>query len=164
MGVPLNENQKIELATAQGFLALYNTVHGASFRIEALSDSPDVICIDEGGDRLGLEITLTEDRPGDIRAALGRSDHLNIENFNPSASASHLQGNVFDSLLQRLQKKLQKRYGIGTALVIRSASGVDWDWETQLGEIRRAVQEHENHFDRGIWLINRQMDTLHKVL
>lgn len=160
----MNEKQKIELAAAKGFLALYNAVHSTSFSIEALSDSPDVICIDDDGDRFGLEITLTEDLPGDIQAAIGRSDHLNIENFDVAVPASHLQGNVSESLLQRLRAKLQKRYGFGTALVIRNASGVDWDWETQLGEMRRAVQDQENHFDRGIWLINRQMDALYRVL
>ena len=160
----MNEKQKIELATANGFLALYNAEHGASFAVSELSDSPDVLCADSDGERLGLEITLTEDCPGDIQAALGRSDHLNIENFDPTAPASHLQGNVSQSLLQRLQGKLLKRYGVGTALVIRNASGVDWDWDTQLDEIRRALNGQQGGFDRGVWLINRQMDKLYKVL
>jgi hypothetical protein len=160
----VNEKQKIELATANGFLALYNTEHGTSFSVDELSDSPDVICVDTHGNRLGLEITLTEDCPGDIQAALGRSDHLNLENLGATRTARHLQGNVSESLLLRLRSKLQKRYGVGTALVIRNASGVDWDWDTHLDEIRRTIGGQHNHFDCGVWLINRQMDQLYKVL
>lgn len=164
MSKTVNEKQKIELATAKGFLVLYNAECGTSFSVVEQTDSPDIICVDTQGNRLGLEITLTEDCAGDIKAALGRSDHLNTENFAPTSPGSCLQGNVSESLLQRLQSKLQKRYGANTALVIRNASGVDWDWDTHLGEISCTIDGKQNHFDRGVWLINRQMDRLYKVL
>ena len=116
------------------------------------------------GQRLGLEITLTEDCPKDIQAALGRSDHLDIANFDPSRPASHLHGNVMESLVQRISEKLQNNYGARVALVVRSASGVDWDWDAQIPDIQQALAGHQNHFDQGVWLINLQMDRLFKVL
>lgn len=159
----MNEKQKIELATARGFLALYNVAHSASFEVEELSDSPDVICRDANGERLLLEITLTEDRREDTKAALGRSDHRNIESFDPHQTASRLDTDVLASLLERLQDKLLKDYGARTALVVRSTSGVDWDWDTQLQELRRVLGDQRNPFDQGIWLVNRQMDRLFKL-
>lgn len=160
----MNEKQKIEVATAIGFLALYNAEQGTSYEFGELSDSPDVVCFDADGKRLGLEITLTEDCPRDIQAALGRSDHLNMANFHPSRPASNLQGNVTESLLQRVHEKLQKNYGARTALVVRSASGVDWDWDLQVIEIQRVLAGNQNNFDHGVWLLNRQMDRLFKLL
>lgn len=160
----MNEKQKIEVATAKGFLDLYNAKLGTSYKFCKLSDSPDAICRDADGQRLGLEITLTEDCPRDIQAALGRSDHRGIANFDLSRPASNLQGNVLESLLQRVREKLQNNYGARTALVVRSTSGVDWDWDTQLPDIRQALAGHQNYFDLGIWLMNRQMNRLFHVL
>lgn len=160
----MNEKQKIELATAKGFLSLYNAEYGTSFDVKELSDSPDVICVNANGEQLGLEITLTEDCSRDVQAALGRSDHRDIENFDPSQPASHLQGNVLASLLQRVRQKLQNNYGARTALVIRSTSGIDWDWDTQLQDVHRELNGQQNHFDSGVWLVNRQMDRMFIVL
>jgi len=125
-----------------------------------LSDNPDVQCRNETGDELNLEITLTEDAPMDIQAALGRSNHLDIGNFDPNTFVATCSADAVKMLLIRLEKKLQKRYGANTALVIRSASGVDWDWDVHIDDIRHNIETHENPFDRGIWLLNRQMDQL----
>ena len=160
----MDEKQMIEAATAMGFLALYNAERGTTYEFRELSDSPDVICINTDGEQLGLEVTLTEDCPKDIQAALGRSDHLDIENFEPHRPASNLQNNVLDSLLHRLKEKLQNNYGARTALVVRSASGVDWDWDAQIQGLRQQLAGRQNHFDFGVWLVNRRMDRLFKVL
>ncbi len=70
----VNEKRMIEADTAEGFLRLYNLEKGSAFRVVRYGDSPDVECADSGGRKLNLEITLTEDRPRDIQALLGRSE------------------------------------------------------------------------------------------
>ena len=66
---------------------------------------------------------MTEDRVGDITAALGRSEVQRIESLRrhvelvrqgkaePFQHASTLGCNVTESLKQRLQAKMIKRYG-----------------------------------------------------
>lgn len=73
-----------------------------------------------------FEITLTEDRPNDIKAALGRSDHRSPEIFHKEhPRASSLQGNVVCMITSRISAKLKKDYGPNTALVIRDSSPGD---------------------------------------
>jgi len=48
-----------------------------TYKIVDHSDAPDIRCVDSDGNKLNLEITMTEDQPGDIQALLGRSDHRN---------------------------------------------------------------------------------------
>jgi hypothetical protein len=63
----LSEKQRIEKATAEWFLNIYNKKFGAAFQIQEISDTPDVICFDKNLDKvLKLEISLLEDLPGDI--------------------------------------------------------------------------------------------------
>lgn len=173
---PLSEKQQIEAATAEGFLHLYNSQAGTTFRVVQLGDSPDVVCEDAAGRRLNLEITLTDDRPRDIQAALGRSDHRSFEALrqhlqdvrqgkaNPLDRTSALSGNVAASVISRLQAKLNNRYGPDTALVIRDSSGVDWDWDLEVPRIRAAVASQPNPFSEGVWILNRPKDRLFRVL
>jgi hypothetical protein len=70
----LNEKKEIVKATAEAFIKLYNDEKCATLKVVEHSEAPDIHCIDSEGNKLGLEITMTEDCPGDIQAILGRSD------------------------------------------------------------------------------------------
>lgn len=159
------ETQKIEFATAEGFFALYNARHQSSFavtRIAGHGEVPDVFAKDDDGNEFNLEITLTEDRPGNIAAALGRSDALSIDSLKRHVEAvragkeqpriTSLQDNALPMLLQRIDKKLNMRYGRNTALVIRSTC-IQWDWEQALPTIQAYLNGKTIPFDLGIWLL-----------
>jgi len=99
--------------------------------------SPEIICEDPENSTFFLEITMTEDEPGDIPAILGRSDKRSPENIKRSLGnvdpyRDCLQSGVKDQLIKCIQKKLKKDYGKDVALVIRDTSPMDWDWETVL--------------------------------
>jgi len=170
----MNEKEAIERATAEAFLDHYNDTHVTLFRVTEHGDAPDIIARDELGNRLQLEIVMTEDRVGDIKATLGRSDSRSIESLRRHVElvrqgkaeprASSLATNVTESLKQRLQAKMKKRYGPNTALVIRDTSGVDWDWDLVVDEIKASFGDQLNPFDRGIWLLNRSKDRLFQLL
>ena len=80
-----------------------------------------------------------------------------------SRIGSHLQGHVLDQLAKRLDDKTKKRYGDGTALVVRDSSGVDWDWEDIADDIQLLVKDKGNPFDMGIWVVNRTKTRLHRL-
>lgn len=172
----MEEKVAIERTTAEDFLCLYNKEKGSTFKIIRMADAPDVICQDDQGKTLNIEITLTEDRPGDIQASLGRSeqrspqalrDHLRQVRegkANPLERTSSLSGNVSTSIMSRILSKLQKRYGANTALVIRDASGVDWDWDFEIPDLRKKLTKVSNPFDEGVWLLNRSKDRLFRLL
>ncbi len=172
----MNEKAAIERATAEAFLDHYNDLHLTSFRVTEHGDAPDIIALDKLGSRLQLEIVMTEDRVGDIKATLGRSDVRSIESLKhhvelvhqgkaePMQRASSLGGNVTESLKKRLRAKMAKRYGPHTALVIRDTSGVDWDWDVMVGHLKASFGDLLNPFDRGIWLLNRSGDRLFQLL
>lgn len=160
-----NTTQKIELATAEGFFAFYNAEHKTSYavvRVAGDGEVPDVFARDETGTEFNLEITLTEDRPGDIAAALGRSDARSIDSLKQHLAAvragteqpsiTSLQDNALPVLLQRIDKKLIKRYGQNTALVIRDSSPL-WDWDQVLPAIHVHLTGKTIPFDLGIWLL-----------
>jgi len=164
----LDEKSAIERGTAEGFLALYNRQFGDDYRIVSLGDFPDVRCINSRGNPLNLEITITEDRPGDAKAGLGRSNHRSLEALRAHLDRvargeeriqfSSLTDEVSDQLLLRVRAKCNNDYGKNCGLVVRDTSGCDWDWEQILPNIRNRLHLHENPFDCGIWLINRTKD------
>ncbi|MHC4509768.1 MAG: hypothetical protein ACYTAO_12545 [Planctomycetota bacterium] len=161
-----NEKRGIERSTAEAFLKFYNAETNSSYEITEHSDAPDFMCRDEAGDELRLEITLTEDRPGDIQALLGRSNarspeelerHLEaVERGEESVfdSVSCLQDNVCQVAKGRIQPKLNKDYGPNAALVVRDTSGVAWDWETVHDDVLSSLDLRNNPFDEGIWLMS----------
>jgi len=172
----MSEKKAIERATAEAFLEHYNDTHGTSYQVTEHGDAPDIIAGDGLGNRLQLEIVMTEDRVGDIQATLGRSDVRSIESLKHHVElvrqgkaeamqrASSLEGNVTESLKERLQAKMAKRYGPNTALVIRDTSGVDWNWDLMVGDLKTSFSDQLNPFDRGIWLLNRSKDRLFQLL
>lgn len=165
----MSEKQQIERSTADAFVTLYNKEKHASFRIVALGDTPDARCADNVGARLNLEITLTEDRPCDIQALLGRSsardvDTLKSELESGRGEGSSLSDDVLTVLIDRISAKFDKWYGPDTALVVRDTSGVDWDWDLVVTKLRKRLGEIANPFDRGVWLVNRSKDRFFRLL
>lgn len=172
----MNETQAIERATADAFILLYNSEHGTDYAPMEYSDAPDVSCADSKGNVLNLEVTLTEDRPGDIKARLGRSEDRSLEALkahlkkviaglaDPLDRVSCLNTDVRSILIQRIRTKMNKRYGSDTALIVRDTSGVDWDWDLVTDEIRRELESILNPFDKGIWIVNASKDRIFHVL
>jgi len=169
----MNEKQRIEQASAEGFLVLFNQHFGTDFQIVKLGDAPDVHCQNSKGAELNLEITLTEDRPRDIQTSLGRSSHRSSEALaehnkrvsegkeNPQFSC--LSGNVLTQMANRINKKLVNSYGQNTALVVRDTSGVDWDWNIVIEELKEMTKSVRGHFDKGIWILNHTKTKLYQV-
>ena len=145
----MNEKRSIERGTAEGFLGLYNQFFSTDFKITEMSDAPDVRCSDPHGNLLDLEITSTEDRPGDIKALLGRSNARTLEALRAHVERvaqgkekpqfSSLSDEVTDHLVDRLKSKMQNDYGPNAALVVRDSSGVDWDWDDVALSIRERL-------------------------
>jgi hypothetical protein len=148
----MSETQAIERATADAFIILYNSEHGTDYAPVEYSDAPDVRCADSKENVLNLEITLTEDRPGDIKARLGRSDGCGLETLkahlekvkaglaDPLERVSCLNTNVSSILIQRIRAKMNKRYGSDTALIVRGTSRVDWDWDLAADDSRQGLR------------------------
>lgn len=177
----MNEKKAIEKETADAFITLYNAETGKSVSIVKHSDDenpddPDFLCIDSEGNTFNFEITLTEDQPKDIQAALGKSNHRSMEaakkhradvkagKANPLEGVSCLQGNVVKMIVSRIQAKLMKDYGANVALVIRDASPLDWDWDMVIDQIKSQLSLDRNPYDKGIWIISLWKDKIYKVL
>ncbi len=173
----MTEKEAIELETAKHFINLYNTKMSASFSIVKHSDAPDFHCEDNNGTELKLEITLTEDRPGDIQALLGRSDARSPEAMKRHNEAvkrgeasifdsiSCLQGDVSQMAKNRIQPKIDKmRYGSNTALVVRDVSPLEWSWEANLDDLASSLDLRNNPFDKGIWLIAVSSNRIFKIV
>ncbi|HED00425.1 MAG TPA: hypothetical protein ENN18_08580 [Proteobacteria bacterium] len=171
----MNEKEAIEKAIADAFVELYNREMGTSFSITEYSDAPDIRCRDPKGNIFNFEITLTEDRPKDIAAALGRSNHRSIEALrqhladvkagkaNPLERGSCLQGNVTEMIVNRMLPKLQKDYGSNVALVIRDTSPVCWDWDLVVDDIKSMLTSQRNPFDKGIWIISFRKEKIYRI-
>ena len=172
----MTKKEKIEKATADAFIVLYNREMRTSFCITEYSDVPDIRCRDSEGQIFNFEITLTEDRETDIKAMLGESDHWKIKNLQKQLNeereeadgcldtASCLQGNVADMLISRIQKKIGKDYGSNVALVIRDTSPVCWDWELSVDDIRRMLEPQRNPYDKGIWILSFLKDCIYRII
>ncbi|HWP56393.1 MAG TPA: hypothetical protein VNL14_00740 [Candidatus Acidoferrales bacterium] len=172
----MSEKLDIERATAQAFVRLYNAKMGTSYEIVDYADAPDVCCADAHGNRLNLEITLTEDKPGDIKALLGRSDARSLETLkahltkvkageaDPLERVSSLSGNVIEVVASRIGAKMNKKYGANTALVVRDTSGVDWDWDLVVTDLGNSLRGQVNPFDKGIWILSSSKERIFHVL
>lgn len=172
----MTEKRKIEEMTAAAFLALYNAKMGTSYEIHEHGDAPDIRCTDSQGNKLNLEITLTEDQPGDIPALLGRSSARSMEALkehlakvkagkaDPLERVGVLAGNVSAIIIDRIQKKLKKDYGPNTALVVRSASGITWDWDLVVDDLRELLPLQRNPFDKGIWILSAAKDQIFRIV
>lgn len=175
-GIFLNEKEAIEKATADAFIELYNSNMKTSFSITEYSDAPDIRCKDSKGNTFNFEITLTEDRPKDIQALLGRSDHRSLAALkkhlfdvkagkaNLLEKASCLQGNVTDMIISRIKSKLHKDYGSNIALVVRDSSRIGWDWDMVSDQIKNVLSTEKNPFDKGIWILTFSKDKIFRIV
>ncbi len=168
----MNEKEEIEKATADIFIKLYNTKMGSSFSIIEYSDAPDIQCTDPHKNKFNFEITLTEDKPNDIKALLGRSDHKRWEKTISEIKTgktkayevvSCLQGNVTETIISRIKPKFKKDYGKNVALVIRDTSPLNWEWDTAIDQIKLQLNLNENPFNKGIWIITYTMDKIYRI-
>jgi hypothetical protein len=171
----MNEKKEIEKATAEAFIKLYNSEKGTTYIVVEHSEAPDIKCIDSEGNKLGLEITLTEDRPGDIPAIIGRSDALSLPRFKyhrdkvKAGEAKWLervshQDDLIAVAVSRIQPKLKKDYGPSTALVVRDTSAVCWDWDHVTDQIKESLDISHNPFDKGIWIISYRKDRIFQII
>lgn len=166
----MDEKKAIERAIADAFITLYNQENGTSYSIDKHADAPDICCVDPEGNTFSFEITLTENRPNDITAMLGRSDHKTVERVQAgiaqgkSMMGSCLQGEVVDMIVSRIQSKLTNDYGSNVALVVQDTSRVPWDWYSVLDQIRDGLNLQRNPFDMGIWIINFLKDEIYRIL
>lgn len=174
---PPSVGKEIERATGEAFLDLYNKEYGRDFKIIEHADVPDLRCEDSEKNKLNIEITLTEDQPKDIAAALGRSGHR-----SPDALREHLRsvdegkavpkfsslGNVSDRLVCRISEKLLKNYGSCVALVVRDISPLDWDWNWEIAhiaeEVKKALNNRSTPFDKGIWILGHSKTKIWQIL
>jgi hypothetical protein len=173
----VTEKNQIELETARAFLRLYNAAMQATYRIVECSDAPDVGCEDENGRKLAIEITLTEEAPGEIRERLGRSPRPQHSMERLREQLDRVRGGDLDILqiltstpetrlaqiVGAIRKKLVKRYGDNVALVVRDTSPCDWDWELEVDAIRRQLAGKTNAFSCGIWVLSAGKDRIVRV-
>lgn len=170
----MREKELIEKATAEGFLQLYNSYFRTSFDIVELSDAPDVRCRDTEGNKLNIEVTLTQDSDKDIQALLGRSDHKSIKSLEKhnqrvaegkeAPMFSSLSGNVCENAAAKINEKLLMRYGLNTALVVRDSSGCDWEWNEIIDELKGKLNLDKNPFDKGVWILNFSKSKLFQIV
>ncbi|MEW6658082.1 MAG: hypothetical protein AB1424_05450 [Thermodesulfobacteriota bacterium] len=172
----LSEKEEIEKATGEAFIRLYNEKMGTSFRILEHSDAPDFRCLDSMNNPFNFDVTLTEDLPKDIAALCGRSNHRDIDGLkehmakvkegkaHPLERVSSFNGNVTETLINRISKKLNMRYGKNTALVVRDTSRLEWDWSMAIEYIKKALDLSHNTFDKGIWVISNSKDNIFRIV
>ena len=170
----MSEKAQIERATAEGFIKLYNEIMDTDYRLLEMSDAPDARFQASTGEILNLEITLTEDDPGDIQAALGRSDkrspealrehHARVDAGEEKLKTYSPEGNVGENAIKRIRSKMSKRYGSNTALVVRDTSGVDWNWDWVAEKIKAEIEPGTSPFDRGIWIISNSKGRLFRII
>ena len=147
----MTEKEKIEKVTAEKFLKLYNNKFNTMYIIKEISDHPDVLCEDLSGNKLSLEITLTEDCGNDIKALLGRSEHKDLAYVKEHGMGTARDFvNVSKNALQRIREKMRKDYGANVALVVRDVSPLDWDWNDVLD---KKLDDIKNPFEKGIWIL-----------
>ena len=171
-----SEKQKIENATADSFFSIYNTENKTSYsviRIAGDGEVPDVFAKDDEGREFNIEVTLTEDAPGNIVCSLGKNDthslaalksHLQaVRAGKEKLRANSLEYNALPMLLQRIDKKLIKRYGPNTALVVRDTSNLR-DWEFVCPEINKYLNCKIIPFDLGIWILYLNKTKIMKIL
>lgn len=162
----MNEKQQMEQNAAEKFLHAYNLNQDSTYFIKSLQDVPDILCTDDEGQILKLEITHTQDRVDDMAVLLGRNKLRSLEYVRSHGMpvASALQGNSTDMLMRTILKKVDSDYGSNVALVIRDVSPLDWDWSLVLQrfkpKLETALSTKNNPFEKGIWLLQYNGDII----
>lgn len=160
----MTEKKRVEKATAEKFIEMYNKKFSTFFVVKKQLNppNPDIFCEDKGGSQLNLEITLTEDQDGDIKALLGRSEHKN----HIGGSISSFPGNVMEHACRRIIKKMSNDYGMNVALVVRDVSPLEWDWNMHTSEFVKKLKGISSPFDKGIWILttSQNQNKIFKIL
>jgi len=73
-------------------------------------------------------------------------------------------GNVLDQAVERIEKKLIKRYGPQTALVIRNSSPLPWNWYNVKDQMISRFNLSTNPFDKGIWILDYDRTNLFEMI
>jgi hypothetical protein len=150
-----SEKRRIEKATADLFLRLYNENFGSSFEITQNGDAPDILCVDSNtNEELSLEISLLQNIEGEIPYILGKGPQP--VSSTTGTTAVSLFDDAYGQIEKALNKKLQSHYSGNSALVLRQVS-ILWsprDWELLAPDLRSTVLNgKENQFNFGIWII-----------
>ena len=135
---------------------------GTNYKVELHSENPDFICYDSDGNIFQADVTLTESFKGDIKARLGRSKHKDPNNLKVTHISLH--ESTVESVLASIRKKLFKRYGPNTALVVRDTCPLDLDWDLFLDQIKDELNNECNPYDKGIWIIANSKDKIYRVI
>lgn len=133
-----------------------------TYKVESHSENPDFTCSDSDGNILQVDVTLTESSKGDIKARLGRSNHKCVKKM--IVSSNSLQDSTIEIVLNCIRKKLLKRYGPNTALIIRDTCPLDLNWDLFLIQIKKELNNEYNPYDEGIWIIANSKDKIYRVL
>lgn len=179
--------EDVERGAAEMFLPFYNAKTGRAYRIvsQRAPAKPDVRCEDASGAVLNLEVTMLQDkgydkrlgRKGDAAVYMGRSNERDwrvklaeLERVKrgetPILDTVTSGVEILHNALERLRDKVQKQgYGTGVALLLLSTSGIDWDWDRLLGQVRQELPTllselnlTRHPFDKGIWIVAREAE------
>ncbi len=176
----MTEKDIIEKNTVEHFINLYNEQENLNYIVVKHSDAPDFICKDVKNNKaLNIEVTMTQDKHGDIQALLGRSEHRNIDSIKAkiekmkkgklhyNEAVTSFGVDTLSMLYMSIKKKMLKDYGKSVMLVIRDVSPLMWDYEPYIEDIRATIYErfpmHSKVFDKGIWIINSSWDKIYKL-
>lgn len=168
----MNEKESLEYYSALAFLKHYNLLQGDDYKITEVTDSPDILCKNSKGHSMKIEVTLTEDKQGDIACALGRTHgnaiefqkiHLDNSQYGSAEPIINSIQSATENLVERIKAKSNKDYGTNTALLIRDTSGVAWNWDVQKRKIIGKTKRLRNPYDKGIWIINRDKSKIFRI-
>ena len=170
----LSEKQRIERASAQAFLDLFNAEFGEDYEIVEHDDAPDFRCLNSAGARLNIETTITEDRHGDAAVLLGRPPPPSIDELTDSLRDELAAGGdlvkqlcseeaSIDNLVERIRHKMRNDYGPNAALVVRDISPLDWEWDQLAAAVRQRLDLSTNPFDGGIWVLYRWKQAIVRI-
>lgn len=155
---PKNEKEQIEIATAEKFLRTYNLELNTNFIPYEISDAPDILCKDTiTNEKLALEITLHEDIKGEIPFLLAKRKEQPKSKITGN-TVRQFEGDSLPILIEVIKKKLIKDYGKNVALVVRQVSPIPWTYDTEY--IRSKINLEINPFDKGIWILNSDLEIM----
>jgi len=161
----MNFTRGVEQRTIDLFLPWYNEHHGNTFQVVKHGDAPDFCCADESGSTLSVEITLMQERDGDIKALRGRTqahslealrEHLELVRLGKADPLDRVRSLAEDGVaaaVRAVVKKLTMAYGANTALVVSETCPLEWDWSLVADQLTTQLAGRRNPFDRGVWLV-----------
>lgn len=163
-GAESSEKQRIEMATVMYYLNYLNRLRGSDYSVQHHGDAPDFRIANSAGDRMDVEVTLSDDRDGDIAVLLGRKECRTPGPVLGGAQVDCSTGVPLGRLVEIVKAKSIKRYGDRCALVIRQASPVGWDLEHLAAGAREVLKNTRQPYTEGVWLISLYGDECVRLL